>query len=162
MLTPAGASLCGGDCGPLFTLALAEAMVKLVVRYGPDPIDWRWGEAHRAVFAHPLLSRIPGLERLATAEIAAPGDVNTLNQGGSWLGHFQSVHGASFRAVYDLADLDRSRFMLAPGQSGHILSPGSRNFLSRWRNGATISLGPDMPAASHLRLLPPFEVKTPR
>jgi penicillin amidase len=162
LLTPAGARLCGGECGPLFAQALAEALTPLAARYGADPFDWRWGEAHPAVFAHPLLSRLPGLHALATAEIAAPGDVNTVNQGGSWLGHFRSVHGASFRAVYDLADLDRSRFMLAPGQSGHILSPVARNFLSRWRNGATISLGPDMPAAGHLRLLPPFEVKPPK
>ncbi len=162
LLTPAGTPLCGGDCNALLSQALARAMAKLAARYGLDPIDLRWGDAHPAVFAHPLLSRIPGLEQLATAEIAAPGDVNTVNQGGSWLGHFRSVHGASFRAVYDLADLDRSRFMLAPGQSGHILSPGSRNLLTSWRNGATIFLGPEMPAASHLRLLPPFEVKPPR
>jgi penicillin amidase len=154
LLTPAGAKLCGGECGPIFAQALADAMAPLAARYGADPIDWRWGDAHPAVFAHPLLSHIPGLEHFATAEIAAPGDTTTLNQGGSWLGHFQSVHGASFRAVYDLADLNRSRFMLAPGQSGHILSPASRNFLTRWRDGATISLGPAMPRTGHLRLLP--------
>ena len=44
--------------------------------------------------------------------------------------------------VYDLADLDRSLFMMAPGQSGNLLSRDSGNFLQRWRDGATITIGP--------------------
>jgi penicillin amidase len=55
----------------------------------------------------------------------------------------QSVHGASFRGVYDLADLDRSVFMIAPGQSGNPFSSHARDFVVRWRDGATITLGPE-------------------
>jgi penicillin amidase len=52
------------------------------------------------------------------------------------------VHGPSFRAVYDLADLDRSRFIVVPGQSGNVLSPTARVFVERWADGAMIELGP--------------------
>jgi penicillin amidase len=155
LLAPGGEALCGRACDRRFAAALARALPPLAKEYGEDPFDWRWGEAHQAVFAQPLLSHIDGLQFLARAAIAAPGDTTTVNQGGTPAEGFDSVHGASFRAVYDLADLDRSRFMLAPGQSGHIISRHSRDFLSRWRDGATISLGPAMPDAARLLLLPP-------
>ncbi|MBN8892728.1 MAG: penicillin acylase family protein, partial [Rhodospirillales bacterium] len=159
LLTPEGAALCGGDCAALFAAALAEALPPLAARYGADPAAWRWGAAHQAVFANPLLSHVPLLGRLAVARIAAPGDTTTVDRGGtdgqSFASQsFASVHGPSFRAVYDLAAPDRSRFMLAPGQSGHILSPQARNFLARWRKGDTIFLGPDAPATLRLHLLP--------
>jgi penicillin amidase len=45
-------------------------------------------------------------------------------------------------AVYDLADLDRSLFVVAPGQSGNLLSRHAWDFLRRWRDGGTVTLGP--------------------
>ena len=58
-------------------------------------------------------------------------------------------------SLYDLADLDRSRFVMAPGQSGHPLSRHAGDFISRWRDGDTITLGP-LPArvSATIRLTP--------
>ena len=57
--------------------------------------------------------------------------------------------------MYDLADLDRSLFMLAPGQSGNLLSRHAGDFLARWRDGATITLGPTADATTAtIRLTP--------
>jgi penicillin amidase len=68
---------------------------------------------------------------------------------------FQSVEGPEYRGVYDLADLDRSMFVMAPGESGNLLSRHARDFLARWRDGDTIALGPDAGAASaRIRLTP--------
>jgi len=52
--------------------------------------------------------------------------------------------------VYDLADLDRSRFVISPGQSGHPLSSLAWNFMQRWRDGGTVALtaAPDSVAAT--------------
>ena len=65
------------------------------------------------------------------------------------------MHGASYRAVYDLADLDRSRFVVAPGQSGNPLLEHASDFILRWRDGATVTLGtlPERVTAT-LRLMP--------
>jgi penicillin amidase len=142
VLSPAGASWCGGDCTPMLSASLAAATADLAARFGADPASWRWGGAHRAVFAHPLLSRLPLVGSLGVLAIDSPGDDSTLDRGGTGWSGFDSVHGASFRAVYDLAALDRSRFMMAPGQSGNLLSAHARDFLKRWRDGATILLGP--------------------
>jgi len=57
--------------------------------------------------------------------------------------------------VYDLADLDRSLFVMAPGQSGNPLSRHARDFLTRWRDGTMITLGPTPNATTAtIRLTP--------
>ena len=47
---------------------------------------------------------------------------------------FAQIHGPTFRAIYDLADLERSLFVLAIGQSGNPLSPYYRDQAERWRD----------------------------
>jgi penicillin amidase len=155
VLSPAGAHWCGGDCTATLQAALADAVTDLTRRFGNDPAQWRWGEAHPAVFAHPLLRPLPILGPLATLSIPSPGDDTTIDRGGPLYKQFQSVHGAEYRGVYDLADLDRSLFIVAPGQSGNLLSRHARDFLTRWRDGATITLGPAAGATTAtIRLTP--------
>ncbi|CAN5703987.1 hypothetical protein BH11PSE8_BH11PSE8_03240 [soil metagenome] len=45
---------------------------------------------------------------------------------------YLSEHGPSLRAIYDLGDPTRSRFMHSSGQSGIVFSPLYRNFVERW------------------------------
>jgi penicillin G amidase len=154
-LSPAGAHWCGGDCTAMLQAALTDAMADLTRRFGDDPARWRWGEAHPAVFAHPVLRPLPLLGWLGTLSIASPGDDTTIDRGGPLYKQFQSVHGAEYRGVYDLADLDRSLFITVPGQSGNLLSRHARDFLARWRDGATITLGPSPDATTAtIRLTP--------
>jgi penicillin G amidase len=155
VLSPAGAHWCGGDCTAMLQTALADAIGDLTRRFGDDPVQWRWGEAHPAEFAHPVLRPLPILGRLGTLSIPSPGDDTTIDRGGPAYKQFQSVHGAEYRGVYDLADLDRSLFIVAPGQSGNLLSRHARDFLTRWRDGATITLGPTPGATTAtIRLTP--------
>ncbi len=141
VLSPAGASWCGGDCAPLLKSTLDSTMSSLAARFGSDPNNWRWGTVHQAVFAHPFLRAVPILGALTTSRIAVPGDGATLDRGGTDEA-LEAVHGASYRGVYDLADLDRSLFVVTPGQSGNPLSRHARDFLTRWRDGAMVLLGP--------------------
>ncbi len=155
VLSPRGAHWCGGDCTKLLHTALLDATADLAARFGDDPAAWRWGEAHEAVFAHPVLRAVPLLGRLATFSIPSPGDDSTVDRGGPAFNSFQSVHGAGYRGVYDLADLDRSLFVVAPGQSGNPLSRHARDFLARWRDGQSVTLGPTTEtAAATIRLTP--------
>jgi len=141
VLSPAGAHWCDGDCAPMLRDSLADSVKTLSARFGDDPSAWRWGDEHQAIFAHPILRTIPVLGSFTTINIPSPGDDSTLDRGGTNAA-FQSVHGASYRGVYDLADLDRSLFMISPGQSGNPFSTHARDFATRWRDGATITLGP--------------------
>jgi penicillin amidase len=141
VLSPEGASWCGGDCSPLLKSTLDSTMSSLTARFGADPAAWRWGAVHQAVFAHPFLASVPIVGGLTTLRIAVPGDGATLDRGGT-NDALAAVHGASYRGVYDLADLDRSLFVVTPGQSGNPLSRHARDFLTRWRDGAMVLLGP--------------------
>ena len=154
-LSPAGAWWCRGDCGPQLAQSLAEAVGALTARRGPAPEGWRWGAEHRAAFAHPLLGQIPLLSRLATWSIEQPGDDTTVYRGGTRLNTWTSVHGAGYRGVYDLADLDRSLFAMTPGQSGHPLRRTAASLMRRWRDGTGLRLGPEADIVNEtLRLLP--------
>lgn len=154
VLSPKGAHFCGGDCGPILTATLEETLTALTARFGPDFSTWRWGTVHQAVFAHPFLRAIPVIGDLATSRIAVPGDGTTIYRAD--MNHaLEAVHGASYRGVYDLADLDRSLFAMTPGQSGNPIGRHARDFLTRWRDGAMVLLGPKPVAvAATLRLEP--------
>ena len=143
---------CGGPCDAMLAAALESATADLAAQLGDDPATWRWGAVHQAVFSHPVLRFIPLLGALTEARIAVPGDTTTINRQEALFGNFESVHGGAYRGVYDLADLDRSRFITTPGQSGHLLSATARVFLQRWAKGETIELGP-VPTAIEGRLL---------
>ncbi len=158
-LSPEGGVLCGGDCRVLLPGALAAATADLAPQFGPDPAAWRWGTAHQAVFAPPLLRAIPLLGPATEVRIAAPGDDSTLFRAGMALGSFAAVHGASFRGVYDLANLERSLFVVAPGQSGHVLTPLARNFVQLWRDGAMIMIPAQSDAVAVRLTLMPGETK---
>jgi penicillin amidase len=154
-LAAEGGSYCGGDCGDMLSTSLAAAIKALQPRFGDDPAGWRWGRAHRALFAHPLFHNLPVLKLLGDMRISVPGDDTTLFRGGMRGGSFVAIHGASYRGVYDLADLDRSLFVVAPGQSGNAVSSLAWNFVQRWRDGGTVTLGPAPASVSaHIELNP--------
>ncbi len=148
---PAAGAWCEGGCPASLAQALRDASDGLAQSYGGTPDEWRWGSVHQAVFAHPLLGALPLVGRLATARMPVDGDDSTLFRGGNGtLGRFESSHGAAYRGVYDLADLDRSRFVVTPGQSGNLLSAHAWDLLPLWAHGDTITLprSPDRTTAT--------------
>jgi penicillin amidase len=116
--------------------ALAVAWDRCVEAMGPDPATWRWGEIHRARFTHPL-GRLPGLEPLfIAAELPLGGDEQTVNNAGfEGGGPFDVAVVPSWRAVYDLSDLDASRGVLPTGQSGNPASPHWNDQTELWAAG---------------------------
>lgn len=134
------------SCATIVAMALEQAVSELTRDYGSDAAAWRWGTAHYANFRHVLFSTIPILRAIATIRTDASGDAYTINRGQTRISDerapYASVHGAGFRAVYDLADLDASLFIQAPGQSGNLLSPHYRDLIGRWRDGTYLRLIP--------------------
>lgn len=119
-------------------------------RYGRDLTTWRWGEAHKVRFTNRLLDKIPFAELIAGQEAATDGGDFTLNRGQTdpdlccdtqaLPKQWPHIHGAGFRAVYDLSDLNRSGFMIATGQSGNLFSAHYIDMIDSWRSGAMITL----------------------
>lgn len=141
--------------GALLARTLADATASLAAAHGDDPAKWRWGEVHRARFVDPLLAGLPLLGTLSGLSLPVGGSATTIDAQGSAPGGFTSVHGASFRGAYDLSDLERSRFVIATGESGQAFSPHLADFASDWRRIRTIALAraPDR-VTGRLVLLP--------
>ncbi len=155
LLTPEGGAWCDGDCPAALGRALHDATEALATQFGGDPAAWRWGSVHQAVFAHPLLGELPVVGGLASARVAVDGDDTTLFRGGNVLGQFTAAHGAAYRGVYDLADLDRSRFVVTPGQSGNLLGRHAWDLLPLWARGTTIMIPASPDDVSATLLLAP-------
>ncbi|WP_051512645.1 penicillin acylase family protein [Skermanella stibiiresistens] len=127
------------SCDDILTASFNRTVQELRQRHGDDPTDWRWGMEHRAPLAHQVLSRVPVLGDLFDIGIETDGGNQTVNRGGSAIrdaqAPFSHVHGAGYRAVYDMSDPANSRFMIATGQSGDPLSSHYGDLVERWRNG---------------------------
>jgi penicillin amidase len=132
------------DCGPVLRRALDRAIEGVASRLGHDIAGWRWGDLHRAAFRHRALGEVPVLSWFTELSIPSDGGDHTVNVGavatGDTAAPFRHTHGAGYRAVYDLADLTASRYMLPPGQSGNPVSPHYRDLLQPWRDGAYIRI----------------------
>ena len=126
------------DCGEVVTTALSRALDDLARRYGDGIEDWRWGEAHQAVFRHIVLGRVPVVNRWANIRIETGGGGFTVNRGRHSVADaeepFASNHGSAYRAVYDLSDLSNSVFSVGTGNSGNFLSWRYDNTTRRWRD----------------------------
>ena len=132
-------------CKPLLTASLVKALKKISQHLGKNIDNWKWGEMHRATFKHQLFDRIPIIKLWGNLSIPTDGGDHTLNRGQTTFGDdglnpFSHRHGAGFRVIYDLSSLQRSRFIIATGQSGNIFSKYYRNFLKPWRDGAYIQI----------------------
>src|SRR6185369_4210073 len=100
-------------CEQTMGVALDNALNDLSNSYGKKIADWRWGEAHVALFKHRLFGDLPLLGSWANGEISVDGWFHTLNRADSFPGAarpYAATHGASFRAVYGAEDLSRAQF----------------------------------------------------
>ncbi|WP_372396741.1 penicillin acylase family protein [Azospirillum sp. HJ39] len=134
-------------CADTIGKALESAVKMLADRHGSSPKSWRWGDEHKAQLAHRMLGRLPLIGGRADLSVETDGDFFTVNRGTTTTrdgaNPFRHVHGAGFRAVYDLADLDNSRFVIATGQSGNIWSRHWGDLVETWRDGGALRLAGD-------------------
>lgn len=140
------------SCTDILSRSLDEAIAFLENHVGPAE-NWHWGGVHQAQLKHDFFDRIPLASQFANRDVASDGGAYTLNRVANVLGSadqpFTGVHGAGYRAVYDLADLAASRFMIVPGQSGNPLSTFYDHLLEPWRDGGWIRMGADRQQLRH-------------
>ena len=123
-------------CGSVLAAALTIALRDLEQRYGRDRSKWRYGDAHLAYNEHRPFGAVPSMASYFNVSVPSPGGNYTLNRGKAEFGEedtpFANRHASSYRAIYDLADLEKSLFIQTTGQSGNFLSPFYRSFADRW------------------------------
>lgn len=132
------------SCAEIRERTFNETLAELRAQYGRNPLNWRWDEAHAASFAHAVFSRVPLLRGWAGLRVPAPGGNYTVNMAMTAINRgepFEALHGAGLRAIYDLADLDAARFVIATGQSGNPFSRHYHDLAGHWRDGRYVTLG---------------------
>jgi len=122
-------------CEELEGRAFDAAALDLQKRYGAAK-GWRWGIAHTAASDHRPFGFFPVVRSLFNISPETAGDAHSVNVGHFFIRDearpFANRHAGSLRAIYDLADLDRSRYMQSTGQSGNVFSPWYSNLAGRW------------------------------
>ena len=139
-----GAEPAASDCAGLLSVTLESTLATLEKRHGGAPASWRWGKAHVARMAHQPFDKVPLLGQLFDLTAPVPGDTYTINVGRyafkDAADPFASRHAAGYRGIYDLANLENSRFIQSSGQSGNRLSPHYGDYAASWAGGSSIPM----------------------
>ncbi len=138
------------DCQTIASLALDEALQQLVAKYGKDINRWRWGTAHLAFHENQVLGQLPVLGWFADLWQETSGGDNTLMRGQTRSygdSPFTNINAAGFRAVYDFDNPSNSVFIIATGQSGHLLSKHYDDLSVLWRRGEYLPMTLDIDLA---------------
>jgi penicillin amidase len=125
----------GEDWPSMVARALSRGVAALGRLLGDDPAEWRWDRIHQARPRHTLSTAYPELSGLLDPPpIPAGGDGDTPLAGGYSPADPATITSLSVvRYAYDLADWDRSLWVVPLGNSGH---PGSKHYRDQsetWR-----------------------------
>ena len=116
--------------------ALDRTLARLQTSYGADPAKWQWGMAHPALSAHRPFSNVAALAPFFDVRVPTGGDRFTVNVGQFQVDQvkepFANRHAPSMRTLYDLADLEQSRFIYQTGQSGLVFSSRYGDMSKDW------------------------------
>jgi penicillin amidase len=116
---------------------LLTAAVEAAVSDADAPKDlssWHWGSFNAIEIQHPVLGKIPLLQRWA-----GPG-VQEQSGSGYTVKAVTRHHGPSERFTANLADLDQSTLNIVTGQAGNFLSPYYMDQWKAWYAGTTFTL----------------------
>lgn len=149
MLETDNKAWCGpGGCAAASGAALTRALERISAQLGQEVSKWRWGQWHPAISAHRPFGSVKPLARFFDVRVPTGGDPFTVNVGQYHLDKadapFANRHAASLRAIYDLAEPDRSRFIYQTGQSGNVFSSRYRDMSAQWaaNQSRVLSLNP--------------------
>ncbi len=137
------------DCASRIRLALDDAVAELSAAYGENMSAWRWGNPHQAIHVHRPLGSFPVIGGAFNREAEMDGGAFTLLRADNAMGSqrpYAAVHGAGYRAIYDLGAPDESLYIISVGQSGNVFSPHYDDLLGLWAGARYITI-PTAPVA---------------
>jgi len=121
----------------MFHHAFANAVTFLEETLGKDPGHWHWGDLHTLTFRNLTLGKSgnAAIESLFNRGPFAASGGSAIVNATSWDARqsFDVTWIPSMRMIVDLANLERSRTIHAPGQSGHAFHPHYDDLVDSWR-----------------------------
>lgn len=102
---------------------------------GKNPSKWVWGQFHKVQFPNPLSAKKP-LNLLFNPKPRPVSGSCVTVAAACWNHKTGEVnHGPAWRMIIDMADPDKNWGVVAPGQSGHVLSRWYANQIDDWVMG---------------------------
>jgi penicillin amidase len=117
--------------------SVSDALVMLKSELGGDLKEWQWGRLHTVTFRHVFGSNkmLSGFFNVGPFPIG--GSHSTINVGQFFIARsFESAVGPSMRQIFNLADINDTRSVLPPGQSGQVFSSHYKDQVALWLHGA--------------------------
>ncbi len=131
-------------CDEVLSASLETTVNRLSKRFGRSMDSWRLGDLSVSLSEHRPFGKNPLLAKIFDLKARGGGDTFSVNVARNDPWHetdpYATRWAASYRAVYDLADVDRSVFIVSTGQSGHRLSPHYSDLVERWTANEAIPM----------------------
>src|SRR5690625_3233553 len=126
-----------GGLNTVLEASLESTVDQLEEEYGIDQTKWEWGDYHQVEFKHPLSSIHPVLAYFFNHEEPIPvGGSRVTPMAASYDQETGEVnHGASWRFVIDVADLETGHHIVGPGQAEHFRSDWYHDQMTDWVDG---------------------------
>src|SRR5699024_11637862 len=108
----------------LLQTSLSRTMINLEKDFGENLDDWQWGDYHKVQFYHPLSNIHPILAYFFNNEKQIPVDGSGVTpMAASYSSETGEVdHGASWRFVIDLDDIETGRHIVGDRKSTRLNS----------------------------------------
>lgn len=131
------------NCNELLSQTLQKAIQKLMQDHGTHSKQWQWQYIHHAVFSELGLGTVNAINWIWNRDIASPGDNYTINAATFNLRNFNIIDSPSYRQIIDLSDLNKSVYILTPGQSNDPFNRHYADQMRLWRDGKYLKMSSD-------------------
>jgi penicillin G amidase len=116
--------------------SVSDALSDLENRLGGELKEWQWGRLHTVTFEHVFSANkfLSGFFNVGPFPIG--GSHATVNVGQYFLAHpYECTVGPSMRQIFNLSDINDTRTVLPPGQSGQVFTQHYKDQITLWLNG---------------------------
>lgn len=122
-----------------------DAVNFLKRKFGEDVSSWRWGRLNTITFSHPFGNKKFLKPFFAWGPFGRQGGRHIVDMAFYDFGEdtFKTRHGAAYRMIVDMADVENSQMIIDTGQSGHIRSKHFADQINLWLEGKTIPMFQD-------------------
>ena len=116
--------------------SLDDALHDLRTRYGGEMKEWRWGSIHQVQFPHVFSANDILRPIFTVGPFPVGGSLSTVNNGEFGISNpFLDIVGPSTRQIFDLSDINNTRSITPPGQSGQVFQRHYDDQVQMWLNG---------------------------